>query len=102
MKHLLLLLFIPVTFSCKKEKKKIYMATATISGRNYTVGPCHGTYYIRLDNYSNQYTTFDTLPPYSGINLRTVTATDPIRVQLNWHPAGYCDKIVIDEIEQIK
>lgn len=78
------------------------MTTATISGRNYSTLQCHGAYYIRLDNYVNQNTTFDTLPPYSGINLRLATGSSPIRVQLNWHPAGYYDKIVIDEIEQIK
>ncbi len=80
------------------------MNTATIAGHNYTVGPCHGLYYIRLDNPGspNVTYTFDTLPPYSGINLPIVTASNPIRVQLNWHKAASCDKIVIDEVEQIK
>lgn len=92
-----------IASSCKKEKKKAYMSTATIAGHNYTVGQCHGLYYIRLDNPGspNITYTFDTLPPYSGINLPVVTASNPIRVQLNWHFGGGCDKIIIDEIEQI-
>ncbi len=87
--------------SCKKEKKKLYMSTATIAGRNYTVGQCHGPYYIRIDNPNTHY-TFDTLPRYSGINLNIVTASNPIRVQLNWHHSTGCEKIIVDDIEQIK
>jgi hypothetical protein len=103
MKHwpILLIIVAVIFYSCKKSKVT-YSSTAYINGPDFTVGPeCHGLYFISLQNPTAYY-TFDTLPLYSGIDLTTITATNPVHIKLNWHYADGCNKIVIDDVARIK
>lgn len=98
----LLLAIALISPSCKKSSKTTsYMNTGTIKGPSPFMTACGAAYWIEIDSV-NARTTFNSLPPGSGIDLST--ATFPVNVKLNWHYVmpNTCSIIVIDGIEKVE
>ena len=75
------------------------MATATITGPDYTMTICSGGYWINIDGVAAG-ARVNSLPAGSGIDLTSVAF--PVKVKLNWHYENTsCNIIAVDAVQKI-